>query len=202
MQVSDLYAMGWQPVSDRRNFTTAADPQYYKQQQEELYATEHNGFSPDVQAELEKLVWCDVLLFQFPLWWFSMPSILKGWVDRVFAMGTVYGRGRWYDDGVFQGKRAMLSLTTGGAETAYSATGLNGNIEAILYPINHGILRFTGFDVLPQFITWSVARVSAEERADFLERYRGRLLSLQATPPLSYPGLSEFDPETLRLKTP
>jgi Flavodoxin-like fold len=31
------------------------------------------------------------MIWQFPLWWFGLPSILKGWVDRVFAMGRTYG---------------------------------------------------------------------------------------------------------------
>lgn len=54
------------------------------------------------------------MIWQFPLWWFSVPGILKGWVDKVFAMGRTYGGGRIYEKGVFQGKKAMLSLTTGG----------------------------------------------------------------------------------------
>ncbi len=111
--VSDLYAMQFDPVSDRRNFTSQKDPDYFKQQVEEKYASEIDGFALDIQAELEKLDWCDVLIFQFPLWWFGLPAILKGWVDKVFVMGRVYGGGKWYDNGAFQGKKAMLSLTTG-----------------------------------------------------------------------------------------
>jgi len=59
---------------------------------------------------MDKLVWADFVIFQFPLWWFSVPAILKGWVDRVFAMGFSYNYGRSYEKGVFRGKRAMLSL--------------------------------------------------------------------------------------------
>jgi NAD(P)H dehydrogenase (quinone) len=177
------------------------DSAYFKQQAEELHATEVNGFAPDVGAEMAKLEWCNALILQFPLWWFSVPAILKGWVDRVFATGRIYGAGKWYDQGAFKGKRAMASLTTGGPETMYSATGLNGDIDAILYPINHGILRFTGFDVLPPFIAWSVARASTEQRQRYLERYKQRLLTLWETPPISYPTLNEYD-ETFRLKAP
>src|SRR5208282_3268209 len=96
--------MNWQPVADRRDFTTVCDPDYYRQQREELYACEHDGFVPEIEAEMEKLFWCDVLVLQFPLWWFGMPAILKGWVDRVFAMGRIYGRGEWYETGKFRGK--------------------------------------------------------------------------------------------------
>lgn len=196
VKVSDLYAMSFDPVSDRRNFSTVKDPEYLKQQVEERYAAEVGGFALDIQAEMEKLEWSDVLIFQFPLWWFSLPAILKGWVDRVFAMGVVYGGGKWYDNGQFQGRRAMLSLTTGGGGGMYSPTGLNGDLQQILYPINHGIFRFVGFDVLPPFVVYGASRLSDLARRDAMEQYRQRLLSLETTRPLVYPALSEFDPET------
>jgi len=196
VQISDLYAMKFDPVSDRRNFTSVKNPDYLKQQMEEQYATETSSFAPDIAAELEKLDWCDVLIFQFPLWWFSLPAILKGWVDRVFAMGAVYGGGKWYDQGQFQGRRAMLSVTTGGGPGIYSPMGLNGDINQILYPINHGILRFVGFDVLPPFIAYGVSRAGDDGRSNYLDEYRQRLLTLDATPPITYPSLTDFDPQT------
>src|SRR5689334_18721293 len=79
--VSDLYAMGFNPVSDRRNFTTVCDELLFRQQAEEVFANEHDGFAPEIQGEMDKLFWCDALIFQFPLWWFSLPAILKGWVE-------------------------------------------------------------------------------------------------------------------------
>jgi NAD(P)H dehydrogenase (quinone) len=197
--ISDLYAMQFNPVSDQRNFTSQKDPNYFKQQAEEMYATEVDGFAPDIKAEMEKLDWCDVLIFQFPLWWFGLPGILKGWVDRVFAMGRIYGGGRFYDNGVFQGKKAMLSLTTGGPLTMYTEIGINGDIHTILYPINHGIFRFVGFDVLPPFIVWNVSRIGDERRQAYLEEYKQRLLMMNATPPIVYPSLADFD-EDFQLK--
>jgi len=82
VDISDLYAMGFNPVSDRRNFVTVHNPEYYRQQSEEAYAAAHEGFAPDIQAEMDKLFRCDVLILQFPLWWFGLPAILKGWIDR------------------------------------------------------------------------------------------------------------------------
>lgn len=200
VRITDLYAQGWDPVSDARNFTTRQNPDFFRQQNEELYAFENNGFSPDIHAEQEKLLWCDALIFQFPLWWFSMPAILKGWVDRVFAMGLVYGRGRFYDNGVFRGKRAMVSLTTGGPGTMYSEDGLHGNMDNLLFPINHGIFRFTGFDPLPAFTAYSVSRVDDAQRQQYLKDYAERLLHLETTEPLHFPSLSEFEPETFTRK--
>lgn len=50
--VSDLYAMGFDPVSDRRNFLTVADSARLRQQSEEAYASAHDSFVPELQAEM------------------------------------------------------------------------------------------------------------------------------------------------------
>lgn len=193
-KVSDLHAMGFNPVSDRRNFTTVHNPEILRQQAEEAHAAAHDGFAPELQAEMDKLFWCDALILQFPLWWFGLPAILKGWVDRVFASGgRIYGGGKWYDRGVFAGKRAMCSLTIGGPASMYSREGLNGPIESILFPINHGMLYFTGFTVVEPFIVHPPARIGDEERAAQLARYRERVLGLSAAPTIAYPRLAEYD---------
>src|SRR5215472_5106071 len=98
--VSDLYVAGFYPVSGRNNFTTIKDAGYFKQQQEEIYATEQNGFVPEIEAEIRKLEEADLLIFSFPMWWFGMPGVLKGWVDRVFPKGWVYGGQKLYEHGL------------------------------------------------------------------------------------------------------
>jgi NAD(P)H dehydrogenase (quinone) len=184
MAVSDLYAMKFDPVSDRRNFTTVKNPAYFKQQIEEMHATEVRGFAPEVEAELAKLEACDLMIWQFPLWWFGLPGILKGWVDRVFAMGRTYGGERFYENGVFKGKRALLSLTTGGAEEHYQKGARNGDIEAILRPIQRGMLRFTGWDVLAPNIVYAPVRATDEQRQASLEAWRARLRAIENEKPI------------------
>ena len=182
--VSDLHAMKFDPVSDRRNFSTVKNPDFFKQQIEEMHATDGGGFVPDVEAELRKLEACDLMVWQFPLWWFGLPGILKGWVDRVFAMGRTYGGERFYENGVFKGKRALLSLTTGGPEAAYQKGGWNGDIHAILRPVQRGILRFTGWEVLAPNIVYGPARVSDEERQVRLKLWAARLRAIASERPI------------------
>ena len=184
VQVSDLYAMKFDPVSDRRNFTTVKDAEYFKQQIEEMHATEAGGFAPDVEAELRKAERCDLMIWQFPLWWFGLPAILKGWVDRVFAMGRTYGGDRFYENGVFKGKRAMLSVTTGGPADAYLAGGFNGDIHAILRPIHRGMLRFTGWEVLAPNIVYGPVRLSEDERLASLNAWAARLHAVEEEKPI------------------
>lgn len=193
VRVSDLYAMRFDPVSDRRNFTTVRDPDFYNQQVEELHANEANGFAADIAAEQEKLAWCDLLILQFPLWWFGLPAIMKGWVDRVFAMGRTYGFGQWYDQGLFRGRRAMCSVTTGAPDSLYEPDGLHGDIRALLFPINHGILYFTGFTPLTPFVACGLARSDEPQRAAALARYRDAMLALDERPAIPYEPLAAYD---------
>ena len=194
VEVSDLYAMARDPVSDRRNFTTTLDPDYYKQQAEEAHAARVDGLAAEIRVEQDKLFWCDALILQFPLWWFGLPAIMKGWVDRVFtAGGRIYGGGKWFDRGVFAGKRAMCSLTVGGAAPMFTTAGLHGAIDAVLFPIHHGMLAFTGFRVVRPFVVHAPARISAAERGEHLASYGRRVLELGRADTIDYPGLDAYD---------
>lgn len=184
VQTSDLYAMKFDPVSDRRNFTTAKNPDFFKQQIEEMHATEVGGFATDLETELGMVEACDLMIWQFPLWWFGVPGILKGWVDRVFAMGRTYGGERFYENGVFKGKRALLSLTTGGPGPVYQKGGWNGDIQAILRPIQRGMLRFVGFDVLAPHIVYAPVRITAVERKTALDAWASRLRRIEQEQPI------------------
>jgi NAD(P)H dehydrogenase (quinone) len=181
---SDLHAMRFNPVSGRHNFKSVKDAEYFKQQIEEMHASEVDGFAPEIEAEIGKIESCDLMIWQFPLWWFGLPGTLKGWVDRVFAMGRTYGGKRVYDGGVFRGKRALLSLTTGGPESAYLKSGSNGDIAAILRPIQRGILQFVGFEVLAPQIVYGPVRMDPEKRRDALQAYAERLRHIANEQPI------------------
>jgi NAD(P)H dehydrogenase (quinone) len=175
VRTSNLHEMRFDPVSSRKNFATVKDPNYFKQQIEEMHATEMNSFSAEIVFEMEKIEWCDLMIWQFPLWWFGLPAVLKGWVDRVFAMGRIYNFEHIYGTGFFRGKRALLSLTTGGPEEAYREGGFNGDIAAILRPIHRGMLQFVGFDVLAPQIVYAPVRMTDEQRQHYMTAYAKRL---------------------------
>lgn len=187
VQVSDLYAMQWKPT---------------------LEADETPG--PDVLKEQEKLLWADTVIFQFPLWWFSMPAIMKGWVERVFSYGFGYGIGehsdrRWgdrYGEGTLAGKRAMLMVTAGGWEPHYSARGINGPIEQLLFPIHHGVLHYSGMAVLPPFLIYRTSRVDEASFAASREELGLRLDTLQTTSPIPFrlQNQGDYDIPSLTLK--
>lgn len=181
---SDLHAMAFDPVSSRKNFSTIKEPSFLKLQAEEAYATAMHGFSEEIETELQKLEWCDLMVWQFPLWWFGLPAALKGWVDRVFAMQRTYGGGHIYQTGLFTGRRALLSLTTGGPEEAYRKGGFNGDILGVLRPVHRGILQFVGFDVLAPHVVYGPAHLTPEQRQGALELYASRLLLISSEAPI------------------
>ncbi len=185
VRISDLHEMHFDPVSSRNNFTTVKNPDFFKQQIEEMHATVAGGFSKEIDAEMEKIEWCDLMIWQFPLWWFGLPAALKGWVDRVFAMGRVYGLGHYYETGVFRGKRALLSLTTGGTEDAFRQGGFNGDIAGLLRPIERGILEFVGFGVLAPQVVYGPARMTNDEREQQLAAYATRLQNIAQESPIA-----------------
>jgi NAD(P)H dehydrogenase (quinone) len=178
VEVSDLYAMRFDPVSDRRNFESMFDPARLRQQAEEAHASAGGGFAAELRAEMAKLARCDLLILHFPIWWLGMPAILKGWVDRVFAVGVAYGGGRAFATGAMRGKRAMCIVTTGGLAHDYDGSGNYAPIEQVLYPIHRGIFEFTGFDVLPPFVAYGPNRVAPAERAASVDALRERIARL------------------------
>lgn len=199
VQVSDLYAMNFNPVVDRHDFATEANPDYFKPQFEQLQAVANHSFAADVAAEQAKVEWADLVIFQFPLWWASIPAMIKGWFDRVLAMGWAYGGGKWYDRGAFRGKKAMLAFTTGGPAQMFSPTGLSGELNMLFYSVQHGTLFFCGFDVIQPFGAWSAARLDEQGRQRVLAEYADYLRTIESQPLVPFHPLSDYD-DRLQLK--
>ncbi|WP_255639889.1 NAD(P)H-dependent oxidoreductase [Deinococcus taeanensis] len=90
VEIRDLYRIGWNPEVGLNNFRHELVG-HFKPQVEQVRAVNHGTFAPDVAAEIEEVQRADLLVFSCPMWWFSLPALLKGGVDRVFTMGVVYG---------------------------------------------------------------------------------------------------------------
>lgn len=194
VQVSDLYAQGWKAVVDREDFPVLNLDARLIVGAASADAYFSGTLTSDVKAEQEKLLWADALILQFPLWWFSMPAIMKGWVDRVYSLGFGYGIGehsesRWgdrYGEGKMAGKRAMLVVTAGGWPEHYGPRAINGPIDDLLFPINHGTLFYPGFDVLPPHVIYHAATMDQSGFAAASEALRERMRNLATDAPLAY----------------
>lgn len=197
VEVSDLYAMGFNPVASADDFGTRANAGYCVYALEQRHGFANGTIGSDIKVELEKLMRCDLLILNFPLFWFSTPAILKGWIDRILVSGPVYGGMRFYDRGGLRGKRAIVSLTLGGQARMFASDGIHGPLEGMLRPLLQGTLAYIGLDVLEPFVAWHVPYVANEVRLEYLAAWRNRLSSLAMEPPLSFPSLDKFD-ESLR----
>jgi NAD(P)H dehydrogenase (quinone) len=85
---------------------------------------------------------------------------------------------------VYSKANGLLWMTAGGPEAVYQKSGWNGDVHAILRPIQRGILRFTGCDVLAPHIVYAPVPVSAEERQAWLQVRAARLRGIESERPI------------------
>ena len=79
---------------------------------------------------------------------------------------------------------SVIVCTTGGPESSYKEEGFNGDIDKILFHINHGMLYFIGMDVVPPFISYGPARADEENRKETMDNYRKHLDNMEIYKPL------------------
>jgi NAD(P)H dehydrogenase (quinone) len=114
-----------------------------------------------------------------------VPAAVKGWFDRVLAMGFAYGGGLGiYETGPLKGKKAMLAMTTGGPGPTYAPDGFNGDINGVLRPIHRGVFEFCGFSVLRPHMCYAVAHGNDDDRKKLLDEWAARLATITAEQPI------------------
>ncbi|XP_045205130.1 ribosyldihydronicotinamide dehydrogenase [quinone]-like isoform X2 [Mercenaria mercenaria] len=194
--VSDLYEMRFDPTASKHTFKERSDKEHFKFQQELSHAAENGTLPDDIRIEIDKMLAADLIILQFPMYWLGMPAILKGWIDRCFAEKVVFDTMslKWFDNGPFINKKIMLSFTAGGTEDFFSNSGIFGDMDVILWPIQN-MLRFTGFQVLAPQISHAPADVSENQRTCMLQMWSDRLQTIWKEEPLSFVHVKHFDPE-------
>lgn len=188
---SDLYGMKWKAVFDADDFPQRANSERLSFIGESQHAYSRGFQTPDIIAEQEKLLAADAVILKFPLWWFSMPAIMKGWIERTYAYGFAYGykdagNSYRYGDGALKGKRAMLSVMCGGPADDYLPRGINAPLEQLLFPITHGNLFYPGMDVLPTFAVYGTGRIGGSGVAAAESAWRRRLAGLFTDAPIPF----------------
>uniref|UniRef100_UPI00063CB7C5 NAD(P)H dehydrogenase [quinone] 1 n=1 Tax=Odobenus rosmarus divergens TaxID=9708 RepID=UPI00063CB7C5 len=192
--VSDLYTMNFNPVISRKDITgPLKDPGTFQYPVESVLAYKEGRLSPDIVAEQKKLEAADLVIFQFPLQWFGVPAILKGWFERVLIGEFAYSYAAMYDKGPFRKKKTVLSITTGGSGSMYSLQGIHGDMNIVLWPIQSGTLHFCGFQVLEPQLTYSIGHTPTEARIQILEGWKKRLENIWDETPLYFAPSSLFD---------
>lgn len=89
----------------------------------ELYPT----YQIDVAAEQEALLQADVVVFQYPTFWYNPPSILQKWLEDILVYGFAYGE----NGSKLAGKKLIVSTTTGKPAHLYNGE-LYGSVEEMV----------------------------------------------------------------------
>lgn len=154
VMTSDLYAMNWQAAAQKWDFVTLSGQHFNYRFEQNTAAKAGDHFSPDILGEIKKLKAADLILIHFPLWWSGPPAILKGWIDRVMAMGVAWDSEHTFENGLLKGKKALVVATAGSPENFYTPEGQQkGTLVQLLKPLLHSTLAYCGVKVLqPHFI--------------------------------------------------
>ncbi|MFB5761914.1 NAD(P)H-dependent oxidoreductase [Paenibacillus medicaginis] len=117
----------------------------------------------DVAREQALLLAHDRIVFQFPLYWYSSPSLLKKWLDAIFELGFAHGRG----GDKLKGKELLVAISSGGAANMFQAGGLhNYSYSELLRPFQQ-TANYTGMIYRSPFIVSEIREVTDEQ----LEKY-------------------------------
>lgn len=179
---SDLYAQRFPAAPSPTDFTVLHSPDRFSLAHEQRYAQKNKTYRKDILLEQDRIRDADLIVFQFPLWWYAVPSILKGWAERVLSNGFAYDDDHMFDTGLLKGKRAMLSLTTGGTRSELDADqDHTGTVEQFLKPFTGGVLEFCGMSVEDPIIMYAVSQMSTAQRQSFFDTVRDRVDHLVKT---------------------
>jgi NAD(P)H dehydrogenase (quinone) len=193
--ISDLYAERFNPVASSADFAMRRDASYLSYALEQRYAIEQDAIAPDITREVERALAADLLVLVFPVFWFSLPAILKGWIDRVFLSGLFYGGRRFYGRGPMAGRRAIMIASMGARSHMFGARAIHGEIEPMFRHLARGTLGYVGYTVLEPFWAFHVPYITDEARRLELTRLRKHLARLDTLASLSVPDLDEYDRE-------
>ena len=177
IKISDLYGMKFKATLDRDDFLQMENPERLMPVIEQFNASKTNSFARDIKEEMEKIGWADLIIFQFPIWYETMPALLKAWFERVLAHGFAHNmlEGKIIQNGFLKGKKAMLSFTAGSAkETFYNV--IEGEDKSNLLPPISKALRFTGLEMIDAFAVFDAMPLSEEDAKTSFDEYK-KLLS-------------------------
>lgn len=128
-------------------------------------------FKIDIKAEQQAMLNADVIIFQYPLFWYSTPAILKEWIDQVFQYGFAFGQNYKLAD-----KKVILSITIGSGEKNYPKEVL----DKILFPFQ-GLAAYCKMNYIGEVISNNINNYSpeaAEKAKTIANKHAEKLLRL------------------------
>ena len=183
----DLYREEFDPRLSAADFTERANTERLEPMAEHMHAVETGTLAPDIARHVELLRAADLLVMVQPMWWFSLPAMAKGWIDRTFVNGYAYcypGPPPWL--GPLNEKRALTVFTSSYEASDYGNGGRMRTVEDVLYPLLWGTLAYTGMQVLAPFMAYAADSVDDAARRGYLDELRARLADVESEAPLDF----------------
>lgn len=120
---------------------------------------EYYDFNIDIEREKKLLLEHDLIVFQYPFFWYSTPALLKQWQDLVLEHGWAYGS----KGTALVGKKMINIITTGGSSQAYTKESINQHsIREFLIPIEQ-TAKLCGMFFLPPYLIQGTHRLTEKE---------------------------------------
>ena len=124
----------------------------------ELYK-EYPDWNIDIKKEQELILKHDNIIFEFPLYWYSSPPILKKWLDDVLSFNWAYG-----NEYRLKGKNIGFAVSVGGPETEYSKTGsVKFSMNEILIPFE-ATVEYIKANLISHYILFDATESLSEEK--------------------------------------
>ena len=159
VRIKDLYADGFDPILKGSDFA----------------AFQAGKTPPDIKAEQDDISWAETITVIHPVWWASLPAMLKGYIDRVFALGFAYAFGPDGPKGLLGGRKVVVFNTQGAAKEEYDASGKTDAMKKIS---DIATYSFCGMEVLEHKFFGGVTSVDDATRKRYLSEVKevmGRL---------------------------
>ncbi|WP_333803957.1 NAD(P)H-dependent oxidoreductase [Sulfurospirillum sp.] len=141
----------------------------------DIYATYKNADAIDVAKEQALLLEHERIIFQFPFYWYSTPSLLKEWQDKVLEYGFAYGS----TGDKLKGKPFKIAVTIGAPEEAYQPEGfMQATISELLKPLQTMALM-TQMTFTSTFKIYGALKISDAELTQKAKEYQGIIKTAQ-----------------------
>lgn len=131
-------------------------------------------FAIDAEAERAALAAASVVVWQHPVYWYSVPAMLKLWFEKVLTPGWAWGPG----GDALHGKRCLWAVTTGGGGVDYLPSGIHGHAFEEFIPSVRQTAEFCGMIWLEPLIIHEARQLTPEQLEVWGARYRERLAEL------------------------
>lgn len=203
VSTSDLYSMGFHPLLGPADVASTTSPESSFLEEWDL-ALRNTSLPADVRAEQQKLFAADLIVIQFPLWWYQVPAMLKGWIDRVFggSLGShdpdpQTGLPQRYGAGALVGKRALLVVTAGEDSKTLGSRGISGDLDSLLFGLTHGTLFYAGIAPYQTHVVYDADGLDASGVTAEVNRLTARIGGLHNEAPVRFRTMASraYQPE-------